>query len=95
MTASEKVTVPEPLAGDVQSTLQLLEFEFECVTSPLCNLALVPGFDHEPRSASKLNPPSVPEGPPVPPIFNVYAVVSSYPELGRPDSVGVTPPLAP
>ena len=28
-------------------------------------------------------------------MLSVYSVVSSYPELGRPDNVGVTPPLAP
>ena len=69
-TARENVTFPEPLDGAVHVTLQDLEFELECVTSPFCNLALAPGFDQEPKSASKLNPPLVPEGPPVPPIFN-------------------------
>ena len=55
----------------------------------------MPGFDQEPKFASKLNPPLVPEGPPVPPIFIEYDVFPSYPELGIPESVGVIPPLLP
>ena len=94
-TTSENVTFPDPFAGAVQDTLQDLEFELECVTSPFCNLAFVLGFDQEPKSASKLNPPLVPEGPPVPPIFSVYDVFPSYPEFGIPESVGVIPPLLP
>ena len=55
----------------------------------------MPGFDQEPKFASKLNPPLVPEGPPVPPIFIEYDVFPSYPALGIPESVGVIPPLLP
>ena len=39
------MTFPEPLDGAVHVTLQDLELEFECVTSPFCNFALVLGFD--------------------------------------------------
>ena len=48
LTAKLNVTFPDPFAGAFHVTVHDLEFELECVTSPLCNFALGPGFDQEP-----------------------------------------------
>ena len=52
------------------------------MTSRLTIWALAPGLEKVPEDESKLNPPFVPETPPVPPIVREYTVPGVYPELG-------------
>jgi hypothetical protein len=68
LTARVKVTSPESFVGEVQFTVHARAFEFECVTSPADNWALVPGFEKVPSVEARLKPPWVPEGVPEPPI---------------------------
>ncbi len=64
--------------------------ELECVTSPEEILALGPGLLKVPELESKLNPPLLPPGPPVPVAVNEYVSPGAYPLEGKPVRLSVT-----
>ena len=70
LTVKSNVTLPEPDEGAVQSTVHVRAFALLWVTSPFEIWALEPGLLKLPKSASRLNPPPLPDGPPVPPMVN-------------------------
>ena len=60
------------------------------MTSPEEILALGPGLVKVPKLESKLNPPLLPPGPPVPVAVNEYVSPGVYPLEGKPVRLSVT-----